>query len=187
MDETFDLKQRTINLAVKAYTKKELDKIGSRKDSYDDIIRLLIKEHYANEILNKDSQERNQISISEYEQKDSSVKLDSKTIYFKFNMPSTPISWHYSFDVFYTKIIKEGKECGPTERYAEPKEMATDYLRVVEKLIQSYIDPLFKIRKQNRSLFDLDWWERNFRNLNLSYESFNRDIKERLLSFGILI
>lgn len=178
------LKLRQTTITVKYGTKRELDNLASRRDSYDDVIRKLIREnHELNEQLKGiKTNFPNKMYFSSIKRKTNSINIGNKKIFFEHNIPKKPLSY-FRFDITYKKIIISDTEVN-LSTYGLPLEMAEDYLLIYEKLLKSYIDPLFKLDK-NRKLFDLDWWERKLKVVGLSYETFVSDIKEKLISFGV--
>ncbi len=184
MDRIINLKERRINVVLKYNTKKELDKLSfSRRDSYDDIIRRLIIEHYQHSTNNHNGG-MNKISFSsKLKRKTSSLELDGLKIDYSFNLPSKNGLENYTFDIRY-KILSSNK--------LTPLKNILIYVKLIEKIIQTYIDPLFKLEKIHfannkeayKNILDLSWWERNFKNSGLSYETYKKDIKEKFIELG---
>ena len=185
MKDDFDLKHRKINIVLNASTKQELDELGSRRDSYDDIIRKLIRQYYLNQ--GKTTAPANYLKITEHKRKKAAISFGKVKISYSFNIPQNYQERGYFFDITYTKIVKDGEALNFNNKYAPPKEMALNYLKIVERIVQKYVDPLFRINKQNRNVFDLSWWQRKFNNLNLTDELFKRDIEDKLINFGVAL
>ena len=89
MERIIKLNERRINVVLKSDTKKELDKLSSsRRDSYDDIIRRLINEHYQipatkiNENMNKI------ISYTKLTRKENMIIINNVNIKYSFNLHS---------------------------------------------------------------------------------------------------
>jgi hypothetical protein len=187
-NKNISLKLRSTTITLKAGTKKELDALALKKESYDDVIRKLIRENYElNQQLKEFSKHiiksPNKLYFSSIKTKNSSYNIGNKKIFFRFNIPKKPLEY-FRFNITYEAIIFNDIEIKNLYNYDKPLEMMRDYLRIYENLIQSYIDPLFKI--DQRKILDLAWWEEKFKSLGFSNDTFTSDIKEKLLNFGVL-
>jgi len=188
--EQIEFKLAPTTISIKRGTKKELDKIALRRDSYDDVIRRLIKiSELYEKIPEKYTKDINRFMILNEEDRASTMLLDDEgMIEFCYKVPILPIRADFRFMITYTKVVYKNKERkiyeiyrGKTEK--DRREVAKDYLRIVEKVIRQTIDPLFVIIEKH--ILDLDWWERQFRNLGLPHGAFKADIEFELLKLGI--
>jgi len=166
-----ELKQEPTTIWIKKGTKQMLDALGGRKDSYDDIIRRLIQQIHNQETTTRPD---NYIQISNDQSTHSSIIIENKKIEFKYNIPKKPLSESFKLSITETNI----------QEYTDKKEMAEDYLRIIEKIIKQHLDPVFKIDKKH--ILDLDWWERMFTTVGLTKYSFEQDIQMELLKMGII-
>lgn len=193
-EKTINLKERTVNVALKANTKKELDAIGAKKDSYDDIIRKLIRKYYQ-KVATEINEDMNRIILRKKpKRKINSIKIDEIIIKYSFNIPQKNQLQEYEFNIKYENVRRNNKETN-IDYTQSPIEKILDYARIIEKIIQGHIDPLFKLERINfekydektfRSLFDLNWWERKFEIAGLSKNTFREDIKEKFIEFGAI-
>lgn len=183
---SINLKERNINVAIKADTKDALDKLGSRRDSYDDIIRKIIRVYYQKQDLEEHN--KNLIKVTDaFKRKKATIGFGDVEIEYSFNIPRFKELSDYDFNIHYYKVLVKDKEVSDIYDYSDsPEELAKDYLKIIERIIQLYIDPIFKIRRNNRNLLDLSWWERKFNSLGLSYDTFKKDVKDRLVHFGVV-
>jgi predicted CopG family antitoxin len=193
MKEFIELKRRTINIALKADTKKELDKLSSsRRDSYDDIIRRLIRKHNQHANIEMNTNQNKIILLNKLKRREGTIKIDEIKIKYSFNIPQKEGLSNYTFDIHYIEVLKNNKLVSKEYTQSSLKRVQ-DYAKIIEKTIQTYIDPIFKLEKINfekydeetyRNIFNLDWWERKFKNAGLNYECFKQDIKEKFIKLG---
>lgn len=186
MKSTITLKLRDTTIALKKGTKDLLDSLGSKKESYDEIIRKLIRENYdLNTTLEKlaPKEPSNKLFISQLKRKSSSENIKNKKIFFSYNLPKKPLKY-FRFNIIYSKIIIENIETKSVDDYAIPLEMAEDYLKIYEKLLKAEIDPLFKMDLRRK--LDLNWWKQKIISLGLSRDAYKSDVEEKLIHFGIL-
>jgi len=190
-DEEFgnvELKLSPTTISLKRGTKYLLDSFGDKRDSYDDIIRTLVKENkrFKSQIENMkpaNQENLNKLFISSLSRKTSSQVFPGKEIFFSFNVPNKSLTY-FRFDINYEKISIGMKMRGQSA-YADSLTMTKDYLLIYEKLIKKYVDPLFRIDK--RRLLDLRWWKQKISALGLSEDSYRSDIEEKLISFGVIL
>jgi hypothetical protein len=180
-----ELKQSPTTIWLKKGTKNLLDSLGQRKDTYDDIIRALVRE---NQRLKKqlDSLEpapKNRLKISSQNIKKGRLQIEKgHYIEYVYNLPKLPFDDGFAFDVNYTKVVCNFIEVPKYEKYSNAYEMAKDYLKIIEQIIKQNMDPLFKI--ELKMMLDLEWWKRMFKNLGLPENSFNEDIRQGLIKLG---
>ncbi len=195
MKKTIELKQTPTTVWIKKGTKELLDSLGSRKDTYDDIIRRLVKENEAMKQALQDMQKdigetenqvnRNRIKISRNKTRHSEfVVSNTERIEYTYEQPPSPLDEDYRLDIIYTKVIFKNKALNRGEDYKDHIEMTKDYLRIVEHIIKLHIDPLFKIDEKH--MFDLSWWKRMFENSGLSHTAYQSDIELALIKRGIV-
>ena len=181
-EPSIELRRGSTTIGVKRDTKKLLDSVGIRGDSYDDIIRRLIREHGRYLALIKESPPFNKVRISSVNTKESVLLLDGEKLHYVFNVPATSSNEDYRMDIFITKtVLASGEAFGPDQKRADSLHRAKSYLRIVEQILQHYFDPLFRI--DEKRVWDLSWWERKFNNLGLT--SYGTDIEEKLLQYGV--
>ncbi|MDP2749342.1 MAG: hypothetical protein Q8O89_00745 [Nanoarchaeota archaeon] len=189
-EQSIELKQYPTTILIKKGTKKMLDAFGERRDSYDDIVRKLMKENeqlkyaLAGYRENKEVNNENRLKISHSNTRKSKFTLRQGYIDFTYDAPQMPLDKDFRFNITCTKMVLNNKELKQNENYDSKIEMAKNHLRIIEKLIKLHIDPLFKINTKH--IFDLDWWERMFNNLGLSKESYKCDIELELIKRGIM-
>jgi hypothetical protein len=189
-DNVVELKQSLTTIAIKRGTKKLLDDIGEKRDSYDDIITKLIAERnaLAHNINTEESINRIQISTIETRTATYYNKEDDEKIVFNYNLPKKPLVTNpstFRFMITYFEITYKGKSESILQEYQTNRaKKAETYLRIVELVIKQTINPLFKIDK--RHILDLDWWERKFKSLGIPESSFEYDIKFELLKLGFV-
>jgi len=186
MKSTITLKLRGTTIALKKGTKDLLDSLGSKKESYDEIIRKIIREnHDLNKTLEKlaPKESPNKLFISQLKRKSLSENINNKKIFFSYNVPKKPLKY-FKFNIIYKKIITENIETKSVDNYSTPLEMAEDYLKIYEKLIKAEIDPLFKMDLRRK--LDLNWWEQKIIFMGLSRDTYKSDIEEKLIHFGVL-
>jgi hypothetical protein len=182
-NESVELRLSNTNISLKRGTKKLLDELGTRKDSYDDIIRKLIKENQRlKSLVEQESLNINKLKISKVETKETSITLPNWKIFFQHDIPQKPLG-EFRFNIIYTKILTKKGEM-PLTNFGDALHMAESYLRIYEKLVRTYIDPLFKISK--RHVFDLEWWKRKLLNLGFSNKTYKEDIENKLIQLGVL-
>lgn len=190
-EQSIELKQYPTTILVKKGTKKMLDAFGERRDSYDDILRKLMNENeqlklaLAGSQKNEEANGENRLKISHANIRKSKFILGNKSsIDFSYNVPQKPLDNDFRFNITYIKVEFNSKEFKPNENYGGKIEMADHYLRIIEQLIKQHIDHLFKINSKH--LFDLDWWERMFKNLGLSRDAYKTDIEMELIKRGVM-
>lgn len=181
---SIELKLRPTSITIKKGTKDLLDLLGTKNESYDDVIRRLVRElhDYEGQLKKLPAKNLNKAYFSTLKRKSSSLPLDTKKIFFEHNIPQKPLDY-FRFDIYYTKIVIENSETA-IDRYANPLEMAEDYLHIYEKLLKTYIDPLFKV--DSRRLLSLEWWKQKIISLGLSIDTYESDIEEKLIHLGVL-
>jgi len=181
-NSTIELKQSNTTISIKRGTKAMLDELAARRDSYDDVIKSLIRK-VKQEEPKPDASPTNVLKISQQNQRKSALRVsNSERIEFVYQAPKLPLDKDYRFMVTYTKVIYKNKEA--KGYYKNTIEMAYDYLRIIEMIIQKNIDPMFRIDKKH--LLDLNWWRRMFTNLGLSYETYKNDIEYELIKRGVV-
>ena len=187
MKESIELNQEPTTIWIKKGTKRMLDEMGGRKDTYDDILRRLI-EQSGHGI---EAKAGNRILISKEKTQQSSLLLDDGRIDYVYTVPEKPIRPEFRFRISYLKIVYKGKEYRLHENYREGGKdtkasiggLAKDYLRVVEQVIRTTVDSLFKI--DGKRILDLEWWKRKLDILGLPAGIFEEDIKLELLKLGV--
>jgi len=194
MNTTIELKQSPTTIWIKKGTKNMLDSLGERKDTYDDIIRSLIKEseNLKRQLELYKPKSENRIKISSKNLRKSRLAINKgEYIDFLYNMPKHPVDQDFRFKIHYTKVVQNNKEIKVHKKtnifdksHKDNIEMAKDYLKIVEKIIRQHIDPMFKI--DNKRMLDLEWWKRMFKNLGLSNKAYEEDIEFELIKLGIM-
>lgn len=182
--ESIELKLSNTTITIKRGIKKQLDDLGRRKESYNDIIRKLISDNKIlinklNKIKSNDTLPVNKLTLRDLKRKKSYFNYKGEIIRYSYNMPNRPLSG-FIFDIHiddYKKVelIKSDTNY-PTIFYL--------YLLIVEKLLRQYIDPLFKINKKR--LLDLVWWQNQLVNLGFDEETYQDDIENKLTEFGVM-
>jgi len=180
-EKVIELKQEPTTIWIKKGTKKMLDSIGERRDTYDDIITRLINE---NENL------KQELGVSKPKTRSSTITLKKeddigeRKIDFIYHVPARPLDKEFRLKITYTKVMYNNKEIKIYKEYADRKVRAKDYLSIVEKIIHKHISELFKINQKH--ILDLDWWKRMFKNIGLSEKSYESDIVHELIKMGIV-
>lgn len=181
-----ELKQSPTTIWIKKGTKTLLDSLGERKDTYDDIIRALVKKVEAlkkEKELNQQCVSENTLKISNKNTRKSNFRFENGFIEYTYNVPQLPLSEDFSFNVYYARIVfKSNEQILNTKEYKDSLGRAKDYLRIIEQIIKQHIDPLFNIDEKH--MFDFSWWERMFKNLGLPHESYKEDIEFGLIKLG---
>lgn len=179
--DSVELRLSPTSITVKRGTKRLLDSLGSKRESYDEIIRRLVRENKQLRSQLPEPVVANRLKISSYKRKSLSQSFGDRKLFFEFTVPGKDLL-DFRFDIHYTKVI--GGESAALDRYAAPLEMAKDYLSIIERLLKAYIDPLFRV--DQRRLLDLDWWRQRLRGLGFSEETYRVDIEEKLIHMGVL-
>ncbi len=178
MKDAVELQMQPTTLWIKKGTKDLLDEFGERKDTYDDIIKKLVTlARQYREVATE-----NRLTISD-EKKRASVSVfgDSK-IEYVYAVPPSQIPMEFQFRIAYTKVIYKGGERKLTEKYADAKTMAKEYLNILADIIRAHVDPLFRI--QEKHVLDLGWWKRKLHNLGLD-RAYEHDVEFELIKLGI--
>lgn len=180
-NETKSLNLSQTTITIKRGTKTLLDSLGTRQDSYDDIIRKLINENkeFRNE-LSKFPEQLNKITISNLKRKKSTFSFEDYKIFFEYNLPVKPLDGFY-FDIQITKITKN--EESSKEIFNDPIHFAKAYFEILGKLLKQHIDPLFKLNE--KKILNLEWWKQKLHNLGFTKETYTRDIENKLIEFGV--
>lgn len=189
--DTIDLRQKPTTIWVKKGTKDGLDSFGSRKDSYDDIINnILIQNSQLKQKLERLGESmpkaRNMLSITENDRQEITLTLDKNTyIIFSYIPPPRIIDENYRMNLNLSYVQKAGKKIKPDEYYKDNASKLKHYLRAVEAIIKSNINPLFKI--ESEKLFDIQEWKRLFKNNGLSEQALKADIREEFIKAGMIV
>jgi hypothetical protein len=155
-----------------------LDSLGTRQDSYDDIIRKLIKENKEfRKEFSKFPEQLNKITLLNLKRKKSAFNFNDYKIFFDYNLPQKPLDGFY-FDI---QITKNGESL--KEMLDDPIYFAKIYFKILEKLLRQHIDPLFKLNE--KKILNLEWWKQKLSNLGFSTETYKRDIEDKLIEFGV--
>lgn len=186
MDELIKLKERIINVALKADTKKELDKIGSKRDSYDDVIRKLIHIYYQQASKQLDEDRNRILLIKKLKRKESTISVNGVKVKYTHNIPSNEGLTNYTFDIECPKLFKKENKLILIKQTNLAIGKILIYTKIIEKIIQTHIDPLFRLEKNNRNRLNLTWWDRKLKNLGLSHDTFKRDIEEKFILLGAI-
>ena len=148
-----------------------MDSYGSRKDSYDDIIKKILIEN--NQLKQKLAQieetlpkAKNILSVKEDIRQELQI---SKTAFIYTPPPKIT-------DETYRMNISTDK------KYKDSLEKLKDYLKAVELIIKKHINPLFKIENP----LDLQEWRRLFKINGLSERTLKHDIEEEFIKSGII-
>ena len=110
-----DLRQRPTTIWIKKGTKDELDSCGSRKDTYDDIIKnILIQNNQLRQKLEQLEQSMpqagNMLKISENKRKTLTLTIDNNTyLIFSYTPPAKIIDERYRMNINLDYIQKTGK------------------------------------------------------------------------------
>lgn len=185
-----DLRQRPTTIWIKKGTKDELDSYGSRKDSYDDIIKnLLIQNSQLTQKLEQLEKSipraGNIIKITENKQREMTLTLDEETyLVFSYTPPQKIIDENYRMSITLLCIQKSGKKINPKQYYKSDAERLKGHLRAVEAVIKAQINPLFKMTEER--LLDIQEWKRSFKNNGLSERTLNTDVKEEFIKAGLI-
>ncbi len=179
-----ELKLSTTTIGIKRGTKKKLDSLGSRKETYDDIIRKIIHD---NRILRDEIDRckpenielKNRIVFRDFKRKNSSFSYRGILIHYSYNIPNKPLIG-FSFDV-HIKNLHELELTNVKSKYPPALKL---YLYIYGKLLRQYIDPLFKVNT-NR-LLDLTWWNTQLDNLGFNQDTYRSDIEDKLIDFGVM-
>jgi len=186
-----DLRQKPTTIWIKKGTKDELDSHGSRKDSYDDIIKnLLIQNNQLKQKLeqleNSIPKAKNVLEIRENIQREMTLTLGKNTfLVFTYNSAPKIIDKNYRMGINISCIQKGNKKIKPKNYYSSNTEKLKDYLKAVEAVIKTQINPLFKI--EEKKLLDIQEWKRLLKNNGLSERTFNDDIKEEFIKSGLIV
>ena len=183
-----ELSTSKTTISIQRGTKKILDDLGMRNESYDDIIRRILKEKNKLEeelqnLSKNQPQLLNKIRIKNLEIKEGTYAGEEYKIFYQYNLPQKPLN-EFHFNIIIKKIIKGRKEIKIKNLdEKEKKELAKTYLKLYAKLIKTYIDKLFRL--QERQLFNLEWWKRKLLSTGLVEETYKKDIEEKLLELGV--
>ncbi|MFH1175052.1 MAG: hypothetical protein V1725_08030 [archaeon] len=182
MKKPLVLKEEPTTIRLKKGTKQLLESLGDRNDSFDDIIRKLIRQvqHQTN---NEAPEIENRLKISHKDTTSSSLLIDGGRIDFAYSVPRPPLDPDFRLRVTCTKLVYKGKERKIYEEYTDRKIMAEHYLRIIEQIIHQHIDPLFKIDEKH--VLDLDWWKRQFKNLGFPDRAYETDVEFELIKLGV--
>lgn len=189
--EPIDLRQKPTTIWIKKGTKDELDSYGSRKDSYDDIIKkLLIENSQLKQKMEQLQQSlpkaKNILSITENKRMEMTISLgDSLFLTFSYAPPPQIIDESYRINIHFNYIQARSKKIKPGDYYKNPSERLKHYLRSVEAVIKTQINPLFKIDEER--LFDIQEWKRLFANNGLSNTAFKSDIVDEFIKSGMIV
>ena len=149
--EKTDLRQKPTTVWIKKGTKDELDSYGSRKDSYDDIIKkLLIENNQLSQRLEQLQQSmpevRNILSITEDKRKEMTLALENNAfLVFSYSRPPPIIDERYRINLHLNYIQIGTKKIKPRSYYKSSTERLKHYLRSVEAIIKAQINPVFNI------------------------------------------
>lgn len=189
MKDSIELDQEPTTIWVKKGTKRMLDELGARRDTYDDIIQRLIGQSRHKE---SGIEAENRLIIGDERTQKSSILLDDCRIDYMYTVPQKPIRPDFRFRISYLKVIRRGKEYRHHENYrnegskgmkASIGGLAKDYLRVVEQAIRTTVDQRFRI--DEKRILDLDWWKRKLNIIGLPDTVFEEDIKLELIKLGV--
>lgn len=189
MKDSIELDQEPTTIWLKKGTKRLLDELGARRDTYDDIIQRLIGQSRHKE---SGIEAENRLIIGDERTQKSSILLDNGRIDYVYTVPQKPIRPDFRFRISYLKVLRRGKEYRPHENYrkegskdmkASIGELAKDYLRIVEQVIRTTVDQRFRI--DEKRILDLDWWKRKLNIIGLPDTVFEEDIKLELLKLGV--
>ncbi|MBU0629191.1 MAG: hypothetical protein KKC75_08445 [Nanoarchaeota archaeon] len=189
--ETIDLRQKPTTIWIKKGTKDELDSLGSRKDTYDDIIKnILIQNSQLKQKMEQLEESmpkaKNILSVSENIRKEITLTLGKNTYaIFSYIPPPKIIDESYRMNINLSYIQKAGKKIKPKEYYKDNTQKLKDYLNAAESIIKANINPLFKI--DNEKLLDIQEWKRLFKNNGLSEQTLKTDIKEEFIQAGLIV
>lgn len=186
-----DLRQKPTTIWIKKGTKDELDSYGSRKDTYDDIIKnLLIQNNQLKQKLEQLEQSipraKNIFRITENKRREITLTLEKNTyLVFSYTPPPKIIDENYRMNLNIIYIQKAGKKIKPSNYYKDSIKKLKHYLRAVEAIIKAQINPLFKIEEEK--LLDIHEWGRLFKNNSLSERTLKNDIEDEFIKAGLII
>lgn len=186
-----DLRQRPTTIWIKKGTKDELDSHGSRKDSYDEIIKkVLIENSQLKQKLEQLEESipkaKNILSVRDNKREERTLTLDHNTyLCFSYSSPPKIIDENYRMNINLNYIQKGGKKIKPKDFFKDNVGKLKNYLRAVESLIKSRINPLFGI--EDDKLLDIQEWKRLFKNNGISQKTLKYDIEEEFLKAGMII
>ncbi len=189
--KTKDLRQKPTTIWIKKGTKDELDSYGSRKDTYDDIIKnLLIQNNQLKQKLEQLEQyiprAKNIFKITENKRREITLTLEENTyLVFSYNPPSKIIDENYRMNINMSHIQQPGKKIRLLEYYKDKIKKLKHYLRAVEAIIKTQINPLFKIEEEK--LLDIQEWRRLFKNNGLSERTLKNDVEDEFIKAGLII
>lgn len=187
LKELIEFKLGPTTIQIRRGTKQILDTLGQRRDSYDDIIKKLIKD--SDELADlKEKMEKtrplNRISVTNADISSSILHIEGGSIEFSYFRPVLPMDFDFRLRINYSKIVYNKREYRPFDDYKDLKGMAEDYLRIIELIIRKHIDSNFRIDKKH--LFDFDWWKRKLDNMGFPQLVFSEDIELELVKKGIV-
>jgi hypothetical protein len=174
METNHFLDKVSTSISVSMKTKNDLkNRKGSM--SYEEYLRTLIRNQEKNKIS---AINRNTIIHSKFNRINGIYKIDDFSIIFAYNkyldIPN------FRFDIELKTIRQKGKIIS-FEEYVQNSDSFQDYFKILEKIIQKEIEPMFNFKKYGREDYkDYAAWERHFNNLQISTTSFEEDVLDKL-------
>ncbi|MBI5390273.1 hypothetical protein HZB02_02190 [Candidatus Woesearchaeota archaeon] len=196
-----ELKQMRTTLWIKKGTKKKLDEIGERKDTYDDILLKLLRENTAlkQTVIQLETQRKtltsdayivhkplNRLTLSEKNEKIATLLVPKGTtsleFTFSYQVPTLPLSPDYRFGITILSEKSGGKEV--LDAGSRATEKAKTYMHMIEKIIRLHVNDLFILDEKH--ILDPDWWKRKLTNLGFSELTYEEDIEREWIKMGII-